>query len=80
VRIAHRLRDLQALPYIVVTQEGLDNVYEVRSQLTSAMHYLTPPTRCIGLHLTSTPRYIGSHYYAQSVFSSDSGDILKLIH
>lgn len=29
VRIAHRLRDLQALPYIVVTQEGVAKVYEV---------------------------------------------------
>ncbi|KAI0092427.1 alpha-ketoacid dehydrogenase kinase [Irpex rosettiformis] len=29
VRIAHRLRDLQALPYIVVTQEGMDKVYEM---------------------------------------------------
>lgn len=30
VRIAHRLRDMQALPYIVVTHEGLAKVYEVR--------------------------------------------------
>jgi hypothetical protein len=30
VRIAHRLRDLQALPYVVVTQEGVAKVYEVR--------------------------------------------------
>ncbi|KAF9457009.1 branched-chain alpha-ketoacid dehydrogenase [Collybia nuda] len=29
VRIAHRLRDLQALPYIVVTQEGVAKVYEL---------------------------------------------------
>ncbi|KAF4619902.1 hypothetical protein D9613_005053 [Agrocybe pediades] len=29
VRIAHRLRDLQALPYVVVTQEGVDKVYEL---------------------------------------------------
>jgi len=29
VRIAHRLRDLQALPYIVVTQEGVARVHEV---------------------------------------------------
>lgn len=29
VRIAHRLRDMQALPYIVVTQEGLAKVYEL---------------------------------------------------
>ncbi|KAJ3815498.1 branched-chain alpha-ketoacid dehydrogenase kinase [Lentinula aff. lateritia] len=29
VRIAHRLRDLQKLPYIVVTQEGIAKVYEV---------------------------------------------------
>ncbi|KIL70033.1 hypothetical protein M378DRAFT_183638 [Amanita muscaria Koide BX008] len=29
VRIAHRLRDLQSLPYIVVTQEGVAKVYEL---------------------------------------------------
>lgn len=29
VRIAHRLRDLQALPFIVVTQEDVLKVYEV---------------------------------------------------
>ncbi|KAH7914330.1 alpha-ketoacid dehydrogenase kinase [Hygrophoropsis aurantiaca] len=29
VRIAHRIRDLQALPYIVVTQEGVAKVYEL---------------------------------------------------
>jgi len=28
-RIAHRLRDLQALPYVVVNQEGVAEVYEV---------------------------------------------------
>jgi Mitochondrial branched-chain alpha-ketoacid dehydrogenase kinase len=30
VRIAHRIRDLQDLPYIVVMQEGVAKVYEVR--------------------------------------------------
>ncbi|KAI0046063.1 alpha-ketoacid dehydrogenase kinase [Auriscalpium vulgare] len=29
VRIAHRLRDLQALPYVVVMQEGVSKVYEL---------------------------------------------------
>ncbi|KAF8591407.1 alpha-ketoacid dehydrogenase kinase [Ramaria rubella] len=29
VRIAHRLRDMQALPYIVVTREGVAKVYEL---------------------------------------------------
>ncbi|KAH7929474.1 alpha-ketoacid dehydrogenase kinase [Leucogyrophana mollusca] len=29
VRIAHRLRDLQALPYVVVTQESVAKVYEL---------------------------------------------------
>jgi len=29
VRIAHRIRDLQSLPYVVVTQEGVAKVYEV---------------------------------------------------
>lgn len=30
VRIAHRIRDLQDLPYTVVMQEGVAKVYEVR--------------------------------------------------
>jgi hypothetical protein len=30
VRIAHRIRDLQALPYAVVMQEGVAKVYDVR--------------------------------------------------
>ncbi|KAL0574533.1 putative protein kinase [Marasmius crinis-equi] len=29
VRIAHRIRDLQSLPYVVVTQEGVAKVYEL---------------------------------------------------
>ncbi|OAX43470.1 alpha-ketoacid dehydrogenase kinase [Rhizopogon vinicolor AM-OR11-026] len=29
VRIAHRLRDLQTLPYVVVTQEGVARIYEL---------------------------------------------------
>ncbi|KAF7965981.1 hypothetical protein HWV62_40549 [Athelia sp. TMB] len=29
IRIAHRLRDLQGLPYVVVTQEGVAKVYEL---------------------------------------------------
>ncbi|KIJ70536.1 hypothetical protein HYDPIDRAFT_172332 [Hydnomerulius pinastri MD-312] len=29
VRIAHRIRDLQSLPYLVVTQEGVAKVYEL---------------------------------------------------
>ncbi len=33
VRIAHRLRDLQALPYVVVNQEGVARVYEVETLL-----------------------------------------------
>ena len=41
IRIAHRLRDMQALPYVVVTQEGIAKVYEVR---TLAM--LSPRSRC----------------------------------
>ena len=30
VRISHRIRDLQALPYVVVMQEGISKVYKVR--------------------------------------------------
>jgi hypothetical protein len=29
IRISHRVRDMQALPYIVVTQEQVGRVYEV---------------------------------------------------
>ncbi|KAI0774285.1 alpha-ketoacid dehydrogenase kinase [Fomes fomentarius] len=32
IRIAHRLRDMQALPYVVVTQEGVAKVYERRDE------------------------------------------------
>ena len=28
MRIAHRLRDMQTLPYVVVNQEGVASVYE----------------------------------------------------
>lgn len=31
VRIAHRVRDMQVLPYVVVTQEQVARVYEVRA-------------------------------------------------
>lgn len=31
IRISHRLRDLQALPYVVVKREGVAKVYEVRT-------------------------------------------------
>jgi hypothetical protein len=40
VRIAHRLRDLQALPYVVVTQEGVAKVYEVRLSFYCLNHGL----------------------------------------
>lgn len=39
VRIAHRLRDMQALPYVVVTQEGVAKVYEVRLYAHSKAEY-----------------------------------------
>ena len=42
VRIAHRLRDLQALPYIVVTQEGVAKVYEVRASFIVLRVVLNP--------------------------------------
>ena len=40
VRIAHRLRDMQALPFIVVTQEEVAKVYEVRQSVSSLHDYL----------------------------------------
>ncbi|KAG9317689.1 alpha-ketoacid dehydrogenase kinase [Chiua virens] len=45
VRIAHRIRDLQALPYVVVTQEGVARVYEVANTLI--------PSLSLGLSLAS---------------------------
>ncbi|GJJ07474.1 hypothetical protein Clacol_001676 [Clathrus columnatus] len=34
VRIAHRIRDMQALPYVVVTREGVAKVYEIDQACT----------------------------------------------
>ncbi|KAG6836516.1 hypothetical protein H0H93_007193 [Arthromyces matolae] len=50
VRIAHRLRDLQALPYVVVTQEGVAKTYEVPLQNVSAT---VIPNLSLGLSLSS---------------------------
>ena len=59
IRIAHRLRDMQALPYVVVTQEGVARVYEasvhdhdsrVGSDTRHGNHSCTPS------RLTSMPR------------------------
>ena len=50
VRISHRLRDMQALPYVVVKREGVAKVYEVRAPTPPRTHSLTPRTflSCIG--------------------------------
>lgn len=37
IRIAHRLRDMQTLPYVVVTQEEVAKVYEVRAPAVISM-------------------------------------------
>jgi pyruvate dehydrogenase kinase 2/3/4 len=43
VRISHRIRDLQALPYVVVMQEGISKVYKVRCTVSRPIpqHYTT---------------------------------------
>ncbi|KAG6831603.1 hypothetical protein H0H92_009076 [Tricholoma furcatifolium] len=46
VRIAHRLRDLQGLPYVVVTQEGVAKTYESSSATVI-------PSLSLGLSLSS---------------------------
>jgi hypothetical protein len=55
VRIAHRLRDLQALPYVVVTQEGVAKVYEVRKPCIRIKPgtYIAGFYSYTGLHLRS---------------------------
>lgn len=59
VRIAHRLRDMQTLPYIVVTQEGLAKVYEVRAPFAlSSNMYSHSPCSSIGRHLISEERRV----------------------
>lgn len=45
VRIAHRIRDIQALPYVVVTQESIAKVYEVRQSALFHQLNLTRWTR-----------------------------------
>lgn len=57
IRIAHRLRDLQALPYVVVTREGVAKVYEV-GRFSRHSSVRVPDARlglfsCIGPRLTS---------------------------
>ncbi|TFK55739.1 alpha-ketoacid dehydrogenase kinase N-terminal domain-containing protein [Heliocybe sulcata] len=42
VRIAHRIRDLQTLPYVVVTQEGVAKVYELYWSAFEKAPVLTP--------------------------------------
>jgi len=64
VRIAHRLRDLQALPYIVVTQEGVARVHEVR-----VSEFIALPFTYILLSLSSTGRPSKSVYAFQSFCS-----------
>lgn len=41
MRISHRIRDLQALPYAVVMQDGISKVYKVRClvSLPIPQHY-----------------------------------------
>jgi hypothetical protein len=57
VRIAHRIRDLQALPYAVVMQEGVTKVYEVRRTTHDQLVDITSlfADSCTGPHLRSMP-------------------------
>jgi Mitochondrial branched-chain alpha-ketoacid dehydrogenase kinase len=40
VRLAHRIRDLQALPYAIVMQEGVSKVYEVRRMVSRLINVI----------------------------------------
>ena len=55
MRIAHRIRDLQALPYAVVMQEGVTKVYEVRYTVHDQLVDITPlfAGSCTGPRLRS---------------------------
>jgi len=54
VRISHRIGDLQALPYVVVMQEGIAKVYEVRCTFRNRLHDMTPLIgSCTGPRLRS---------------------------
>lgn len=55
MRIAHRIRDLQALPYAVVMQEGVTKVYEVRYIIHDQLADVTPlfAGSCTGPRLRS---------------------------
>ncbi|KAG6861589.1 hypothetical protein C0995_014496 [Termitomyces sp. Mi166 len=44
VRIAHRIRDLQALPYVVVTQEGVAKTYELYWSAFEQLRHYPPVT------------------------------------
>lgn len=57
MRIAHRIRDLQALPYAVVMQEGVTKVYEVRYTIHDQLVDISPlfAGSCTGLRLRSMP-------------------------
>lgn len=57
VRIAHRLRDLQALPYIVVTREGVAKVYEVRASFIVLGIELKPLSVC-QLYWSAFEKYV----------------------
>lgn len=54
VRIAHRIRDLQALPYVVVKQEWVAKVYEASLIKLKSRHDAHLESSFIGVHLKST--------------------------
>jgi len=45
--MAHRIRDLQSLPYVVVTEENMWGVYEVRA-INGCVTEHSPHVRRIG--------------------------------
>jgi len=63
VRIAHRLRDLQALPYVVVTQEGVARVYEVRPSFKPSNFMLFMDSDIFGLALLVRFRKVRSSFF-----------------
>lgn len=58
VRIAHRIRDLQTLPYVVVKQEWVAKVYEVSSMMGDESWTKSFKSSSTGARLKSADVYI----------------------
>lgn len=55
VRIAHRLRDMQTLPYVVVNHEGVASVYEAYWYAFDKYVHIAHSTRSVGDDVVQVP-------------------------